>query len=497
MVEQFRDVTGMGEEVMDDDTVAGMLAARDWQLEAAVRDFFDPPSARGTAAPPPASSTSSATATRVLSDEDYELDEDGGSDNDNDDGNDAVARVRRRGMSPPSRNASNGGSTSSTPPDARGDPTPSTTTTPTNDNSLLARLLRPLNTLTGAPTDVSGLSAAAAARKFSSDFHAAAAAQALRGPEFLQTSFEEALAEAASLHQALVVYLHAPMHPLTPVFARDVLCAPAFAEVLSRERVRLWGGSVQRPDGWVAAERLNVAGFPSLVVLSTSSSAASRARVVDRLTFDGEAPASVLSRVAAKVAMAAASSAVGAAPMDRGAAAGRHTPVGGASAPRASPPPALSPADEERRRLIAEQNAELQRALEEDRNREEAKRRREEEERRAAEEERKRVEEYARVVEEKRARTAEPATGGTDVTTLRLNLPGGSRLQRRFLKSQRLVDVRDALDVHFHDNGKSRLRFALSTNMPKKVFEEAEEGVSLEEAKLVPNGVLFVTDLDA
>jgi len=159
---------------------------------------------------------------------------------------------------------------------------------------------------------------------------------------------------------------------------------------------------------------------------------------------------------------------------------------------------------EEEAALRREQDREFQEALEADRARE-AERRAEREEAERAERER---EERERLEQEEReealaiARSLvgdEPPAngpGGSDaVTRIRLTLPNGRRIDRRFHADDTVGTVRAFLVVHFHDAGVDIANFALSTSFPRRAYDDPE--LTLREGGLVPQAVLMVQDLDS
>jgi FAS-associated factor 2 len=163
---------------------------------------------------------------------------------------------------------------------------------------------------------------------------------------------------------------------------------------------------------------------------------------------------------------------------------------------------------EEESRLRAEQDAEYHEALAADRNREDERRNAAERERREREEE----EEAVRVreaMEESRIDDArsvvgrsggEPPAGSPGVARLRFALPNGKRVDRRFRGSVDTIGtMRAFLVVHFHEeSGSGGMRnIGLSTNFPRRTYEESDDGMTLEEAGLAPQAVVMVQDLDS
>jgi len=289
-------------------------------------------------------------------------------------------------------------------------------------------------------------------------------------PEFFESSFDDALLSASTEQRMLAAYLHSPLHPDSEPFCRDVLCSRPVLNALAD--VRIWGGSVLSAEGYLASMKLQVAGFPCLVLIATDRGR--DARIVDRLYVDDIREANLADRFAVRI-MAARNF--------------RATVV---------PPPNVVDQREvdERRRVVEEQNEALRRAMEEDRRREEEKRAREREaeeaRRRAEADERRKVEE----LESKRQRIRPEPEAGSNTATIRFQFPGGTKLLRRFQDTDKVGYVREVLDVYLVDQLKTpNLRYALVLNYPKKTLDD--ETVDLKEAGLVPQAVLFLQDLDA
>jgi hypothetical protein len=88
----------------------------------------------------------------------------------------------------------------------------------------------------------------------------------------------------------------------------------------------------------------------------------------------------------------------------------------------------------------------------------------------------------------------EPTSGGT---MIRLVLPSGVKINRRFALHATIATVKAFLKVHFTDSNSNIVNVGLSTSFPRKTFDEADDALTLEEAGLVPQAVLMVQDLDA
>ena len=78
---------------------------------------------------------------------------------------------------------------------------------------------------------------------------------------------------------------------------------------------------------------------------------------------------------------------------------------------------------------------------------------------------------------------------------LRLTLPAGTKVQRRFRAAEPLRLVRDFVLAAAADTGAPLAAadgFELSSSFPKRVFGAADEAQSLAALGLVPQAVLFV-----
>jgi FAS-associated factor 2 len=165
------------------------------------------------------------------------------------------------------------------------------------------------------------------------------------------------------------------------------------------------------------------------------------------------------------------------------------------------------------RQLREEQDAEYQRSLEADREREKKR----EEERAAAEEaqrqqqaaaaaaaaalaaEQARKDEFTATIQRRRSEKRlslpeEPSSDVPNTTLIRIRLPNGSTHQRRFMASDQLQIVQDWVDgLESHEH----LKYSLATTYPRRVYTGSEiMGQSLEELDLAPQAVLLVQPED-
>jgi FAS-associated factor 2 len=93
-----------------------------------------------------------------------------------------------------------------------------------------------------------------------------------------------------------------------------------------------------------------------------------------------------------------------------------------------------------------------------------------------------------------------PSSSSTDnnTTRLRFTLPNGKKLDRRFYSTLATVGtLRAYLIVHFHECNIEMKNFGLSTNFPRRVYSEDDDGLTLIDAGLSPQAVIMVQDLDS
>lgn len=152
----------------------------------------------------------------------------------------------------------------------------------------------------------------------------------------------------------------------------------------------------------------------------------------------------------------------------------------------------------------------MEAARQREREKEEEERvRREEERRRIEEEERVRAMEESRISEAERILNLyggepEPDASASDksesesLVRLRLMLPSGQRIERRFRGRETIDTVKSFLILHFeslNDDDDKITNFQLSSNYPRKVLGDGS--ATLESEGLCPQAVIMVQDLDA
>ncbi|KAG1685430.1 hypothetical protein DVH05_017769 [Phytophthora capsici] len=311
-------------------------------------------------------------------------------------------------------------------------------------------------------------------------------------PRFEHTSFRDAVSTARTASKFLLVFLHSNIHDDADTFCRKAMCTERMSAYLNNsDCIVSWAGCVQHAEGFGVSLSLGCATFPFLALLSCVSRGVN---VVEKITAN--VPANeIIEKLNAAV--------------DRNnqlLATARH----------------IRQQRTEAQILREQQDLEYQESLAADRRREqeareqaereEKERLRKEEEERRAEEEAKREEEekarqeelYKAEIEVKRAKIADGPKSrtpppGADYKTavIRFQLHNGARLDHIFYAHDTLKTVRDFVDVEFFDRDISIRNYELATNYPKKVYGPDLLDVSLTEAGLAPQALVYVQDLDS
>jgi len=294
-------------------------------------------------------------------------------------------------------------------------------------------------------------------------------------PSFVVDGYKQAVQLATAQSKFLLVYLHSPLHQDTARFCRQTL-ATAPCKAFIDEHFVIWGGSLEYSEPFVVSESIQSSGFPFMAVLLCGHSegahcleriegAMSGSALIERLTQSMQRHQANLAQIQQQ-----------------------------------------QQRRQDSQQLRQEQNLEFERALQADREREA----REQEERlrleRAEDEARNKAELEAALelsekldkeanLKRKRDRLGAEPPAGADTTKLRIMLPNGSKIDRKFLASETIEAVRDFIDVHLGDNDIPIETYSLSTNYPKRAFHNDSE--TLMEAGLHPQSVLYVQDLDA
>ncbi|KAJ8612823.1 hypothetical protein CTAYLR_002050 [Chrysophaeum taylorii] len=295
---------------------------------------------------------------------------------------------------------------------------------------------------------------------------------------FVPGAYKRAAQTAMRGSKSLLVYIHSPLHQDTDQFCREVFGCREVSTFVQQHFV-LWGADISSADGHVLSEALRVTRYPFLALLVCRPGG--REEVVDRLQGETD-PTIVVARLRATV---------------------DH---------RREQMEALRRQDElrrEERRLRHEQDREFEESLEADRRKAEAARLEREREEAEALRARDQAEREARLAEEKRldaqrstdrkrARLGdEPPSGGSSKTArVRVQLPNGAKVDRRFLATHTVQHLRDFIDLYLQDNNLPITDYSLATNYPRRVLSDDVLDHTLDRAEL-NNKVVYVQDLEA
>lgn len=309
--------------------------------------------------------------------------------------------------------------------------------------------------------------------------------------ELATVDYAEATKAAAAMGRFLLLYLHSGEHERTKGFCDDVLRDGAFAG-FSNANLVFFGADVRHRQGCVLQEQLQVMEFPFLCLAMCHRGAARGPQPL--LSDVGGVKAQVLARLEGRRAC------------DKDALMALLTTT--MAQHQGHLDDAVQQVQQQARdaELRAEQEVAFQSALEADRRRREEaereqerqaalERERERAARRAAEEERARREEMEAETERKRSSIMPEPPQGEGAARIRLQLPNGAKLTRRFGRDETVGALRAFVAVHSADEGLGIANVGLSTTHPKRDFDD--DGATLEEAGLYPMAMLFVRDLDA
>lgn len=311
-------------------------------------------------------------------------------------------------------------------------------------------------------------------------------------------------ADANPPPKLLLLYIHSPLHRNVPLFLKNILCHPRILSLLddNKEIITCWGGSVHTSDGLNAMLSLHITSFPflALVRVHPDHDRSNNAGTVSNnrnISDDGTRPKShkmdLLFRMEGVTLQSTSVNML-------------HTYIHKSLLKYQS---ILSEQimqrlqRQEEIRLREEQDREYKEALEADQRREREKReeelRREEEERKEKEgierEERKRLERFNSAREILVMNGPEPDANEKGCARVRLMLPSGQRIERRFYGMDTVNVMRSFLILYFEENKIGIENFQLNCNFPKKVLND--ENATLEEEGLCPQAVVMVQDLDA
>mmetsp|Transcript_6023 Transcript_6023/g.23407 ORF Transcript_6023/g.23407 Transcript_6023/m.23407 type:complete len:145 (-) Transcript_6023:351-785(-) len=89
----------------------------------------------------------------------------------------------------------------------------------------------------------------------------------------------------------------------------------------------------------------------------------------------------------------------------------------------------------------------------------------------------------------------EPPQADKSACRLRIQFPNGGKVQRRFPATATVGDVKNFVRFHMKDWEQPYAQFELSTNFPRKKYEDDSE--TLDASGLAPQAMLYLRNLDA
>jgi FAS-associated factor 2 len=104
-------------------------------------------------------------------------------------------------------------------------------------------------------------------RRFLADFDMKFGSQ---HPQFSDSSYQNAVAQAFQNSRFLLVYIHSPMHEDTSRFCRQVLCTQTFSNFVDNEMM-MWAGQVWDAEAYSLSIQLRATTFPFLALLVCQS----------------------------------------------------------------------------------------------------------------------------------------------------------------------------------------------------------------------------------
>ncbi len=96
-------------------------------------------------------------------------------------------------------------------------------------------------------------------------------------------------------------------------------------------------------------------------------------------------------------------------------------------------------------------------------------------------------------IEEKRSKIQEESEN--DYYTIQIKLPAGNNIKRKFSQNSSFLDIRNFLDIYFHDNNINIINYDLIT-FPKITFTIENNNDTLSNHNLSKNLTFFIYNLD-
>lgn len=293
-------------------------------------------------------------------------------------------------------------------------------------------------------------------------------------PTFYQGSYSQALNDAKRELRFLLVYLHGNDHQETENFCRGTLCTPEM-KLFVNTSMLFWACDTNSPEGYRVSQALRENTYPFLALIVLREN---RMTVVARIEGPIER-GDLIQRL--QTIMEDNESAIIAARADR----------------------------EERsfnQSLRQQQDEAYQASLRADQEKARKKKEEEEKEREEEEEKRRIVENHSRMLQERENRKEdlrkqipeEPPADHPDAIRIVLKLPHGTRIERRFLRTQSLKYLHHFAFCHEECPDD----FHIVTNFPRRTLpceptEDGQEPISFAECGLGKNEMVFVQDNEA
>lgn len=300
-------------------------------------------------------------------------------------------------------------------------------------------------------------------------------------PPFYRGSYVQALDVAKKELRFMLVYLHSEDHQDTDTFCSAVLADPQVVDYVSQSML-FWACSVRRPEGYRVSQALRENCYPALAVIVLRQHRMVVVGKKEGMVAAGDLVSWLRQTVTEYEAFIVAARAErDERNLDREI--------------RNEQEQAFQETlrrDQEREQRMAEEDARRQEVAEEEaRVQKEAEKAKKAELDRKQEIQKQKIELASEIPEE-------PDIGETEAVRVLIKLPGGQRLERRFLRSHSLKHI--FYFVFCHPDSPDE--FEIVSNYPKrrlpcKPTAEVKEPPSLAEAGFGKSEMLFVNDLDS
>ena len=309
-------------------------------------------------------------------------------------------------------------------------------------------------------------------------------------PVFYRGTYNQALEEAKRDLKFLLVYLHSEQHEDTQHFCQTVITSELFDDFLIENNILFWSSSVTTAEGYRVSQQLRESSYPFLALIVVKQN-----RMVVVRKFEGKTSIETL-LTELKLSIEDNESGLTAARLEReewikSQLIRKQQDEAFAQSLRADQ-------EKERKKLEEKSKREAQQRVQKEKQLEESRRK-------------------ERLLQLRdslvREIPSEPEPTDPNATKLAIKLPNGTRLERRFLKSQSIK----YLYYFVFCCRESPLDFQIQTNFPPRdlplkspqledfafdkdntvVCETISTAPTFEECGLITNTMLFVNDLDA